>query len=111
MKARISTFEKGLFLSTLFLFCLVLIIYAITSLVVVFRSSENSFKDKVNASQNLFVDSIKNDILTGLYSETYRKCKLFFNSGNVLSIEIVDTAGGKICKLPNDTTNLSSTRI
>jgi hypothetical protein len=92
MKKNLS-FRNSLFFFIFSLFC----IYTLISLFIVKQSLESSFKEKVVVSQNLFSDSINNDILTGFYSEVFRKCKLFYESGGLDFIQVIDSSGHPIC--------------
>ncbi|APJ03378.1 sensor histidine kinase [Silvanigrella aquatica] len=96
-KKKLLKFRKSIFIFTFSLFCSVFIVYTFISYFLVKTTLEDSFKDKILVSQNLFADSIHNDILTGFYSEVFRKCKIFYESGGLDFINVTDSSGSKIC--------------
>ncbi|KAB8032102.1 sensor histidine kinase [Fluviispira multicolorata] len=93
-------FKRAIFLFTFLLFILVFIIYALSTFFIVKYTLITSFKEKILMSQNLFSDSIKNDILTGFYAEVFRKCRLFYDSGSLKALQVHDSNGNVICNFP-----------
>ena len=95
-------FKNAIFIFTFSLFIIVFLIYSLASLFIVKKSLDTSFKEKIMVSQDLFADSIKHDILTGFYSEVYRKCKLFYDSGRLESLQVMDSSGIIICSFSSN---------
>lgn len=79
-----------------------LLVFAATSFFLVNRIVARAFTEKLQANQTLFTDSVHNEILTGLDSEVYRKCKLFFQSSSVVSLQVIDAQGRDICRLTRE---------
>ena len=55
------------------------------------------FYEELQTTQNLFVNNVSQDILTGAYSEAYRKCQSFVQEPIAVAVKITDVAGKNIC--------------
>ncbi|KAB8037846.1 hypothetical protein GCL60_11775 [Silvanigrella paludirubra] len=95
------SFKNSIFILAFSIFIITFLVYSLATFFIVKHSLDTSFKKNIIFSQNLFTDSIRNDILTGLYSELFRKCKLFFDSGRLESLQVIDSSGNVICSFEN----------
>lgn len=91
--------KNRLFWISLALFCSGLVVYAITSLWTVQRLSNHSIHQRASFEQILFVDSIRNDVISGPHSEVHRKCEQLYQSGHVKFVQIEDGYGQTLCEI------------
>ena len=61
------------------------------------KTISSSFNDRYQATQTLFAENVRNDILIGSYAEVYKKCQNFFESKVVESIEVIASDKTIIC--------------
>ncbi|WP_186645662.1 ATP-binding protein [Fluviispira vulneris] len=92
------SFRSKILIFTFVSFFSILFIYSILSFYIVKKSLDYSFKNTIVVLQELFSDSIQKDILTGFYAEVYRKCKIFYDTGKLVSIKVIDSSDNVICE-------------
>lgn len=103
MEGKQGSIKKQLFYFTFSFVCVMLVVYALTSLWTVNRLSNHSFLQRSSFEQILFADSIKNDVMIGPYSEVGRKCEQLYHSGHISSVYVENSRGKVLCALPEST--------
>jgi signal transduction histidine kinase len=96
---RKRSLSHVIFVNTAFITAAVLIFTSVVAFVLIRNSLSQAFHSQQNSIQRLFVDSIADDILTGAYSEAYRKCVSFFENPVVQAVDVKSTSGDSVCSL------------
>ncbi len=69
----------------------------------VFSELRSSIEEKQKGSQEIFAQTITNDILTGIPLNVYRKCQNYLTDSEVISIVVIDSFQKVYCNLTKDT--------
>jgi signal transduction histidine kinase/CheY-like chemotaxis protein len=93
---------RAVFLPIALITVSILVICGIVASVAINSAVSQAFDRQLNATQALFVENIRTDLLSGANSEVYRKCKKLLNDSTILGVRIILVGGDKVCDLPPD---------
>lgn len=71
--------------------------FALSASLVVDGILQKTTRENLGAAHSILADSMANDVMAGLDSEIYRKCRLFFESGGVEYIRVSNPTGHEYC--------------
>ena len=94
-----TSIEKAFLILSLLVTTGLIIFFALGSSLTFQYIVQTVFKERLQVSQNLFVQSLSQDLITGSNNEAYRKCKAFFNETDVVSIKVQTSNGIEICSM------------
>lgn len=99
------TIEKAFLMLSLLISTGLVLFFALGFSVVFQYIVGTVFKDRLQVTQNLFTQSLSQDLITGSNHEAYRKCKMFFSESDVMSVKILTSNDNELCALSKTAKN------
>lgn len=99
-----QSFAKVIFYKTALITIVLLSCTTLVSLSLIRRTLSHAFQENHRSIQNLFTNTIAQDLLIGSYSEVYKKCLSLFENKAIQSIQVKAVSGDVICRMnrPDD---------